>query len=247
MRSMNATPAPTPLVVLVHGAFHGAWCWAALQAELDGRGLPSLAIDRPGHGASTEARSDLHGDADALARLVGRLGRDVVLVGHSYGGGVITQADTAPYAKHLVYLSAMVPDVGESLAELSATLPPPTGPAARLFQRNADRTLRANPDLAVASFYHRCPPAAAQAAVARLDAQRAATLKQPASRAMWRSVPSTYIRCLDDQVVPLAAQDLLAARCRQVLSIDADHSPFLGRPAALADLLEPIVRGAVAG
>ncbi len=187
-----------PLVVLVHGAFHGAWCWAGLQAELDRRGVASLAVDRPGHGASTEERGDLHGDADALAAVVAKLQRDVVLVGHSYGGAVISQADTDPYARHLVYLTAMVLDEGESATGLSATLPAVDGPSARLFRRRDDGLLEARPELATASFYHCCPPEAAVAALARLEPQRAATMKQPATRARWRDVPSTYVVCRDD-------------------------------------------------
>ena len=59
---------------------------------------------------------------------------------------------------------------------------------------------------------------------------------------MWQTVPSTYIRCLDDQAVPIAAQDQLASRCGATLTIDADHSPFLGKPAELAQLLAGVVR-----
>src|SRR4051794_4678303 len=83
-----ADPRP---IVLVHGAFHGAWCWAALQTELDRLGVPSYAIDLPGHGASTAPLEDLHGDADAVARLLEAIDDEVVLVGHSYGGAVIGQ------------------------------------------------------------------------------------------------------------------------------------------------------------
>ena len=247
MRCVNTTASSStsqsgPLVVLVHGACHGAWCWAPLQAELDRRGIPSLAIDLPGHGASTEALQDLHGDADALARLVAHLQRDVVLVGHSYGGAVISQADTEPYARHLVFLSALVPDVGESPSALMAALPRVAGPGVKLFRRRDDGTLDADPALAPATFYNRCTDAEAAAATARLGPQRAATLKQPASRAAWQHIASTYIRCLDDQAVPLAAQDVLSKRCTNVVSLDADHSPFLGQPADLADLIAPMAR-----
>ena len=101
-----------PLVLLVHGAWHGAWCWAALQSELDQHGIASLAIDLPGHGASTLPLSDMHGDAQHVADVASKIGRPVVLVGHSYGGGVIGEAAhilrnsiSAP-VQHLVYLTA---------------------------------------------------------------------------------------------------------------------------------------------
>ena len=61
------------MVVLVHGAWHGAWCWAALQSELDSRGIASLAIDLPGHGASLDDFGDLVGNADYVARILAKL------------------------------------------------------------------------------------------------------------------------------------------------------------------------------
>jgi pimeloyl-ACP methyl ester carboxylesterase len=231
-----------PLVVLVHGAFHGAWCWAALQAELDRRGVPSVAVDRPGHGTSREPLADLHGDAAALSAVVEKLQRDVVLVGHSYGGAVIGQADSGASVRQLVYLTAMVLDEGESASSLAATLPVVDGPAKRLFRRRDDGLIEADPALAPAAFYHRCPPEAAAAAVARLDPQRAVTLKQPASRARWKDLPSTYILCRDDQAVHPAAQDAMAGRCGTTVHLDSDHSPFLAMPGELADLLTDVVR-----
>ena len=245
--SDTPSDAATPVVVLVHGAFHGAWCWAALQAELDRRGVPSIAVDRPGHGASTEPKGDLHADADALAAVVAKLDRPVVLVGHSYGGAVISQADTAPYAKHLVYLTAMVLDEGESATGVSATLPAVEGPAARLFRRRDDGMLEARPELAPVAFYHRCPPEAAAAAVARLEPQRAATMKQAAPRGRWREVPSTYVLCRDDQAIHPAAQAIMAGRCGATVELDADHSPFVAIPDQVADILAGIVAEVSAG
>ena len=107
-------------VVLVHGAWHGAWCWASLQAELERRGVPSLAVDLPGHGASTAPLSDLYGDAaevsNVLTMLRDRGVTDPVLVGHSYGGAVITEAShRTPLASHLVYIAAFALNSGESV------------------------------------------------------------------------------------------------------------------------------------
>lgn len=125
MPETTATSESQPLVVLTHGAWHGAWCWAALQAELDRRGVASMAIDLPGHGCSTLPFSDLHGDAQHVVDVVARLGRRVVLVGHSYGGAVITEAahhiEKAMPAgiTHLVYLAAFCLDAGESVMDLA--------------------------------------------------------------------------------------------------------------------------------
>ena len=92
---MSASTDQPPLVLLIHGAWHGAWCWAPLQAQLDERGIASMAIDLPGHGASLLPLGDLHGDAAHVADVVSALDRRVILVGHSYGGAVITEAAVA--------------------------------------------------------------------------------------------------------------------------------------------------------
>ncbi len=243
-------------VVLVHGAFHGAWCWAGLQAELDRRGIPSFAVDLPGHGVSTEPLTDLHGDADAVTRVLQRLGGDdMVLVGHSYGGAVISQADLGGQVSRLVYLAAIVPDQGEDPAAVMAAFPAPPKPAppagsatgsgagssgGAFFLRQPDGTLAADASRGPGIFYNTCTPAQTAAALARLCPQRAATFKQPLTRANWRSVPSTYVKCLQDRAVLPAAQDQQAERCRELVSIDTDHSPFLCAPATLADLLVPL-------
>lgn len=240
-------------VLLVHGAFHGAWCWAGLQAELDRRGVPSFAIDLPGHGASAEPLTDLHGDAEAVSRALERIGSDVVLVGHSYGGAVISQADLGGRVSRLVYLAALAPDVGEDPAGVMAAFPAParSGEGERpepsaasgpLFVRQPDGTLGADPALGPRVFYNTCTPLEQAAALARLCTQKASTFKQPTTRANWRDVPSTYIRCLQDKAVPLGGQDQQAARCTNVVDIDTDHSPFLCAPGPLADLIAPLAR-----
>lgn len=183
---------------------------------------------------------DLHGDADAVSALLDRVDRDVVLVGHSYGGAVISQCSTTENIARLVYLTALMPDEGQSASEQLADLPASTAPIRGLFVRRDDGLMAANPEVAPAAFYNTCDPAPIAAALARLDPQRAATLKQPTTRANWQTLPSTYIRCTEDQAIPLAAQDKLAERCESVLTIDTDHSPFVCAPDRLADLLAPL-------
>ncbi|MEC8465318.1 MAG: alpha/beta fold hydrolase, partial [Actinomycetota bacterium] len=73
-------------VLLVHGAWHGAWCWAPLQQALDQLGIPSYAIDLPGHGISPLPLGDLHSDAAAVVEALDTLPSDTLLIGHSYGG-----------------------------------------------------------------------------------------------------------------------------------------------------------------
>jgi pimeloyl-ACP methyl ester carboxylesterase len=238
---MSATVRP---VVLVHGAWHGAWCWSALQAELDARGVPSYAVDLPGHGISTAALTDLHGDGAHVAQVLAGVGTDVVLVGHSYGGAVITQAAaSATNVAHLVYLTAFVLDEGESVLGLAGTLPTASSGLSAVMQQDGDGNfVLAGNDGIVAALYNACPPAAAAAALARLSPQPLATFTQGASAAPWKHVPSTYVRCTDDNAIPLAHQDAMAPRCATIETLATDHSPFVSAVGATADIIERIAR-----
>lgn len=241
----NALIVPMP-VVLVHGAWHGAWCWSALQAELDRRGVPSYAIDLPGHGVSDRPRGDLHGDAACVADVVKRLATDVVLVGHSYGGAVITEAATlTDRVRHLVYLTAFVLDEGETMSKIPIldAVPPQQviglGGARRVLNNG---TITLDPVAAIPALYGCCEPAVQLAAVARLSPQPKASFVQQVTGASWKRVPSTYVRCTKDQAIPLAHQDAMAQRCGIVLTLETDHSPFASMPAATADILAPLSR-----
>ncbi len=241
----DALIGPMP-VVLVHGAWHGAWCWSALQAELDGRGVPSYAVDLPGHGISDRPLGDLHGDAACVVDVVERLAVDVVLVGHSYGGAVITEAATlTDYVRHLVYLTAFVLDEGESMSKIPIldAAPPKQiiglGGARRVLD---DGTVMLDPVAAIPALYGCCEPNVQQAAVARLSPQPKASFVQQVTGASWKRVPSTYVRCTKDQAISLAHQDAMAQRCGTVLTLETDHSPFASMPVATADILASLSR-----
>jgi pimeloyl-ACP methyl ester carboxylesterase len=228
-------------IVLVHGAWHGAWCWAALQAELDRRGVPSYALDLPGHGSSTLPLGDLHGDAAHVAEVIDRLGVDVVLVGHSYGGAVVTEAAArTSRVRHLVYLTAFTLDAGESVLSLLGSLPPADVALGTAIRPGPDGTTVIDPTLASAAFYGCCAPDVAAASAARLSPQPVATMHQVVTAAPWRTIPSTYVRCTLDAAIHPSHQDAMAARCGQVVTIETDHSPFASRPVETADVLAPL-------
>jgi pimeloyl-ACP methyl ester carboxylesterase len=233
-------------VVLVHGAWHGAWCWAALQAELDRSGVPSYALDLPGHGTSAAPLGDLHGDAASVASVIDRLGTEVVLVGHSYGGAVITEAALhTTHVGHLVYLTAFVLDEGESMTSVAvlADLPPePEELLGRARSRGDHGTLVLEPQAAIPALYGHCAPEVQQAAAARLCPQPIASFVQTATGAPWRTTPSTYVRCTDDRAIAINHQDAMAARCSSVETLHTDHSPFASMPAATAALLVTLAR-----
>jgi pimeloyl-ACP methyl ester carboxylesterase len=243
---MSDTP-PLP-VVLVHGAWHGSWCWAGVQAELDKLGVPSYAPDLPGHGVSDKPFGDMHGDAACVAALIERLGTDVVLVGHSYGGAVIGEAALrTDHVRRLVYIAAFVLDEGESMVRIRVLQGVPEDPPGLLGlaqQRTDHGTLALDPVAAIPALYGRATYQAQQAAVARLTEQPIATFVQPATGAGWKRAPSTYVRCLHDRTVPINHQDLMAERCTEIVTLDSDHSPPVSMPAETAALLARLARTA---
>src|ERR1700724_2435336 len=93
----------TATVVLIHGAFHGAWCFDRVMPLLSQANVGAVAVDLPGHGHDIGPFTDLHGDASRVCDVLDRIDGEVVLLGHSYGGAVITEAGVHPAVRHLVY------------------------------------------------------------------------------------------------------------------------------------------------
>ena len=216
-------------VVLVHGAWHGAWAWEALERELQGRGVASVAVELPTVG---DAEADLSSDVAVVRDAVAELGGPAVLIGHSYGGVVITEAAAGlDQVQRLVYVTAFVPDAGESLLDLVDY-----GPLEWIVPAG-EGLLGVAEDRARDLFYADVDPALAASAQARLRPQAARSFGQPVQVAAWRDLPSTYVLCTEDRCIPPEAQRRWSARSTESVELAAGHSPFLGRPAALADLL----------
>ncbi|MBM3657910.1 MAG: alpha/beta hydrolase [Actinobacteria bacterium] len=247
----DTTPAT---VVLVHGAFHGAWCWDRVVPLLEAQGVPVVAIDLPGHGADPVPPGDLHQHGDALRAVLEDIDGPKVVVGHSYGGAVISDgAADVDGVVHLVYLAAIVADVGETLSTVDVGGPSlglgeaevSEVPAA--MQTTDDGFLVVDPDLAVGAFYADCEPADVEYALARLSPQNPATFGQPVRAAAWRTVPSTYVVCYEDRAVSVPFQRALASRTTNRVEMPTSHSPFFSAPQPLADLFAGIARDAGAG
>ncbi|MEI6882688.1 MAG: alpha/beta hydrolase, partial [Bacteroidota bacterium] len=201
----------TRRVVLVHGAWHGAWCFSALQHALDELGVPSFAIDLPGHGVSTEPLTDLYGDAQHVADVLDALGDPVVLVGHSYGGAVITEAAVRhPDVAHLVYLTAFAPNRDESIGAVLAAIPDARAQLGAAIRFRDDGTSVLDADSAVPALYGDCPAAAVRAALPRLSPQPMGNFAQPVTGSPRDTVASTYVRCTRDLAIHLEHQDLMA-------------------------------------
>lgn len=239
----HALMSAEPLVVLVHGAWHGAWCYAALQERLDRRGIASLAIDLPGHGASTLPLGDLHGDAQHVADVVEAWGRPVVLVGHSYGGAVITEAAVrTSHVQHLVYLAAFAPDEGDGIMSTLGSLERRDVALSAAMQMRDDGTSVLEPTAAIPALYGSCPPEMIAAAVARLSPQPMATFGQPVTGSPRATIASTYVVCTEDRAIHPDHQVAMSTRCTHVVTLDTDHSPFASMPDETADVIERVVR-----
>lgn len=244
---MTPTARAPRHVVLVHGAWHGAWCYAALQAELDARGVPSLAIDLPGHGASIEPLTDLHGDARSVVKVLEVLSErgvtDPVLVGHSYGGAVISQAAAwHTEVAHLVYLAAFALHDGESVISALMSFPRHDVALGAAMRGLPDDTSILDPDQAAPALYGMCAPNVVSASLARLSPQPQATMTQAVEGNALTHIESTYVVCARDEAVHPVHQRIMAARCTSSIELDTDHSPFVSAVRENADIIERLAR-----
>jgi pimeloyl-ACP methyl ester carboxylesterase len=235
--------------VLVHGAFHGAWCWEPLIAELSAAGHTVQALDLPGSGEDVTPVGDVTLDAYAQ-RICDRLAEQpepVTLVGHSMGGMAITQAAARCPERiaRLVYVAAFVPADGQSLLDLAGL---PEGAGDEVQQNmvvEGDPPVGTMPQGAARDvFYGECAPDQAAWALERLRGQPIVPFTTPVDLTAAggdgaRPAPA-YVVAARDRAIPPALQRRMAHHCRaaDVVELDTDHSPFLSRTGELAALLE---------
>ena len=228
-------------VVLVHGAFHGAWCWDRVVPLVEVAGVPVIAVDLPGHGADGGPPGDLYAHSDWLRGFLESIPGPVVLVGHSYGGAVITDAAAGvPAVARLVYLAAIVPDAGETMTTVMPDRVADDEPVSSVpgaMSVDSDGNLVVDSERAVEAFYADCSDADVEFALARLCPQSATSFGQPVRAAAWRTIPSTYVICHDDRAVSLGFQRALASRTTDVVEMSTSHSPFFSQPSRVADVL----------
>lgn len=229
--------------VLVHGAWHGGWCWDKLRPLLEAAGHTVATPDLPGHGDDRTAIAEVTLDAYAerVCRAIDAQSEPVVLVGHSMGGMVITAAaERRPdRIRTLVYLCAFLPGDGDTLMAISNDPDSLVLPHLEMDEEGGFATVR---DEGIApAFYGHCSTEDVAWAKSRLVPQAVAPLNEPVTVTPDRAgrVPRTYIECLDDCAIPIAAQRAMVAAhpCERVFTLATDHSPFLSTPHALAECL----------
>jgi pimeloyl-ACP methyl ester carboxylesterase len=216
-------------VVLVHGGFVDGSGWQEIYRLLKEDGYSVRIVQNP--------TLSLEGDAAAAKRVIDAQGEPVILVGHSYGGAVITEAGNDPNVAALVYIAAFAPDTGESVNTLIAD-PPPGAPVPPILPPQ-EGFLFLDRDKFHASFAADVP---AEQAAFMADSQvpwGVDALGGTISEAAWRNKPSWYLVATDDRMIPPPAQRSMAERSgATVVEVAGSHSIFLSQPAAVAELIE---------
>jgi pimeloyl-ACP methyl ester carboxylesterase len=233
-----------PTVVLVHGAFADASSWNGVITRLRQDGYPVRAAANPLRGLPT--------DVAAIQDVLRGVDGPIILVGHSYGGAVISSAAAGdPDVKALVYVAALVPDAGETLGELLAhpvAHPVPALPLAPVPTVAADGTQGV--DLYIDQARFRGTFAAdvdANTAAAMAVTQRPASQSSfgyAATAAAWRTVPSWYLVARQDRAIAPDLERYMAKRANaHTEEVDASHAVMVSRPGVVANVIELADRG----
>jgi pimeloyl-ACP methyl ester carboxylesterase len=217
-----------PAIVLVHGGFADGSGWEAVYKILRKDGYTVRVVQHP--------TISLAGDVTATRRVVDAMNSHVLLVGHSYGGVVITEAGNDPKVAGLVYIAAFAPDAGESVSSLIKD-PPPGAPVPPILPPQ-DGFLLLDEAKFAASF------------AADLDAEKAAFMAESQlpwgvdalagsiSQPAWRTKPSWYLVATDDRMIPPPAQRFMATRAgSSVVEVAGSHAVYVSQPDAVAALI----------
>ncbi len=213
--------------ICVHGVCHGGWCWE--QTRID--------LEKLGHSVSTPdlPLTSLEDDASAVRAVLDESAEQCVLVGHSYGGLVISKAACdRTDINHLVYIAAIMIGKDEVFMELAAAYPTELSEHVIISD---DGTYTVDKHNAVNIFYNRCKPDIAIKAAQRLRSTAVECVATPAGSEPWSSFPSTYVLCQQDNAVSPELQQLMSKRAAKTVSIDTDHSPFYSSPDELLTIL----------
>ncbi len=216
-------------VVLVHGGFVDGSGWEGVSKLLTDRGFNVSVVQNP--------TTSLNADVAATQQILDDQDGDVILVGHSYGGVVITEAGRHPKVKRLVYITAFAPDVGESVSSLIAN--PPPGASAPPILPPKDGFLFLDRAKFAASFAADVEPWKADFMSRSQVPWGVEALAGAATAPAWKSKPSFYLVATDDGMIPPPAQRMMAARAgATVREAAGSHAIYVSRPQPVADIIE---------
>jgi pimeloyl-ACP methyl ester carboxylesterase len=225
-------------VVLVHGAWADGSGWEGVYRALRKKGFSVSVVQQP--------TISLRGDVEATKRVIATQNGPVILVGHSYGGAIITEAGTDPKVVALVYIAGWIPDTGESVNSLIQEQIPPSAPVPPILPPQDGFLLLDRVKFPAAFAGDVDPDRAAFMADAQLPwglEAVAATISEPA----WKTKPSWSLVASEDRMIPPVAQRFMSNRAgATVVEVPGSHAVFVSQPEAVADLIVQAAREAIA-
>ncbi|MCX5394742.1 alpha/beta hydrolase [Streptomyces sp. NBC_00094] len=226
--------ADKPTIVLVHGFWGGAAHWSKVIVELHRRGYDKLhAVENP--------LTALADDAERTRKMIKQVDGPVVLVGHSYGGAVITEAGDLPNVKGLVYVAAFAPDAGESPGQITQEMPPA---AFDNIVPDSDGYLWIKQEAFHDSFAQDLTQEEALVMAVTQKAPLASTFGDTVTAPAWRVKPCWYQVSTQDRMIHPDNERRMAQRMepRKTIELDASHASLASRPVEVCDLIELAVR-----
>ncbi|MBN9624262.1 MAG: alpha/beta hydrolase, partial [Actinobacteria bacterium] len=200
-------------------------------------GIGTAAVRLPSCGEGGGELGDLFDDVEACRRAIDAVDGPVALLGHSYGGMIITEARADERVERLLYVTSVMADAGQSQGELIGGEPAPW------LDPSEDGTIGVRPDLIRELFLQDCDEETSEEAVARLTRQSLAPFGQSPSRVGWRERPTTYVVCTEDLATPAEVQRGRVQGDARVVEFEAGHHPFLSRPEDFAKTIAAELAG----
>jgi len=218
-------------IVLVHGAWADGSGWQGVYDSLRARGYNVSIVQNP--------VTSLAHDVEAVDRVLARQEGPTLLVGHSYGGVVITEAGDAANVAGLVYVAAFAPDAGESVSTLlEGGEPPPVQPS-------TDGFLFFDPAIFPQAFAQDLPAAQGAFLAATQVPAAVAAFEAKVSQPAWKVRRSWYVLATEDRVIPPAAQRKMATRAKATITeVTGSHAVYISQPKAVADAIDAAARAA---
>ena len=228
LTAQAATPAADTTVVLVHGAFADGSSWEKVIPLLQAKGLKVVAVQNP--------LTSLADDVAAAQRVIDAQTGKVVLVGHSWGGTVITEAGTSDKVKALVYVAAFAPSEGQATGELGKDYAVPPGIAT--LQADAGGFLWLPTASVSTNFAQDVPPATAALTAATQGPIAAKAFADKTTVAAWKNKANYYIAASEDRMIDPALQQAFAKKINATtITLKASHVPMVSQPQKVADVI----------